>query len=184
MVINLAEAQRHTFVAVPVLGVVLSLVLLSACDGSLVSASPPTNVQFAKAEIHYTKSGGWISTSKLDIYGNGLAWASVIPQWTLTPHDSAAVTLDRKEQNLLADLCGGFSSYNNHYEPKELISDMDFHVIVFIYGGVPDTVSIYDPHRTILPLRLRTLLAALEDLHTNISQRQAGENTQSLRAVF
>ena len=152
------------------ISICLCALLFSACEGSLLSIFPSTNIEFAKAEIHYTKSGGWIRTSKLDIYGNGLACASLIPGSNSNPLDSALPTLDEKERDRIAQLFAEFSLYRPHYTPVKFWTDQDYHTIVFIYENIPDTVSVYDPRRANLPRSLRKLIGGLEGLHERIIQ--------------
>lgn len=144
------------------------LLLFGACDGSLFSVLLPTNIEFAKLEIHYTKSGGWIDTSQLNIYGNGLTSAHVSSARSSVPVESAAVMLTKKEQDHIARLFAWFSLYKPHYEPVRFWTDQDYHTIVFIYENMPDTVSVYDLNRAAVPGSLKKLIAELENLHDRI----------------
>jgi len=145
-------------------------VLFGACDGSLFSVFRPANIEFAKAEIHYTKRGGWIDTSHLNIYGNGIASAFVFSGVISDQSDSSTVMLDKSEQDHIARLCAGFSFYKHHYEPDKFWTDQDYHTIIFIYENIPDTVSVYNLHRANVPGRLRSLIDELENLHERIIQ--------------
>jgi len=146
----------------------LCALFFGACDGSLFSVFRPANIEFAKAEIHYTKSGGWIATSHLNIYGNGIASAFVFFGAIADQVDSTTIMLDQDEQDRLAQLFAWFSSYKPHYAPGKFWTDQDYHTIVFIYENIPDTVSVYDLPRANLPGSLRELIGELENLHERI----------------
>jgi hypothetical protein len=139
-------------------------VLFGACDGSLFSVFRPSNIEFAKLKVHYTKSGGWIATTQLNIYGNGVASAFVFSGAISDQVDSSAVMLDRNEQDHIARLFAAFSLYERHYAPSKIWMDADYYTVVFIYENKPDTVSVYDLHRANLPERLRKLFGELESL--------------------
>jgi len=143
-------------------------VLFGACDGSLFSVFRPTNIEFAKAEIHYTKSGGWIGTSRLNIYGNGIASAFVFSGAISDQVDSSAVMLEESEQDHIAKLFAAFSLYERHYAPSKIWTDQDYYTVVFIYENKPDTVGVYDLHRANLPGSLRKIFGELESLHERI----------------
>ncbi len=143
-------------------------VLFGACDGSLFSVFRPTNIEFGKLEIHYTKSGGWIGTSQLNIYGNGIASAFVFSGAISDQTDSSTVMLDKNEQDRLAKVFAEFSLYKSYYTPDKFWTDQDYHTIVFVYQNMPDTVNVYDLRRANVPGSLRKLIDELENLHERI----------------
>lgn len=133
--------------------------VLFSCQNS---SEPKWNFDFKKMEIHYNKVGGWIQPTKLDIYGNGLvnAYISI---------DSASTMLTQKEQEEIADLFRSFASYDKHYEPKpeDWATDQNTHTTILIYNGVPDTVSVYMPDKSDIPLSLIKIIMEMELLWAN-----------------
>lgn len=142
----------------------IALILISvSCEHS---TEPKWNLDFKKMEIHYSKVGGWIQPTKLDIYGNGLAIAYSFTQSI----DSAITILDKKKQNEIADLFKSFFSYNHYYEPKpeDWVTDQNTHTIILIYDGIPDTVSVYMPDKANIPLSLTKIIFEMELLWAHV----------------
>lgn len=142
-------------------------ILLGACDGSLFSVFRPTNIEFDKAEIHYTKSGE-TGSSQLNIYGNGVASAFIFRGAISDQVDSSAVMLEESEQDHIAKLFAAFSLYERHYAPSKIWMDADYYTIVFVYQNISDTVNVYDLYRANVPGSLRKLIGELENLHERI----------------
>jgi len=147
---------------IPLTGI-FSFLLSFSCEHS---TEPTWKLDFQKMEIHYTKAGGWINPTKLDIYGNGLAIAYSFNQNA----DSAIAVLDQKEQDEIADLFRAFFSYNHYYEPKpeDWVTDQNSHMIILIYEGVPDTVSVYMPGKANIPLSLTKIILEMESLWAHV----------------
>lgn len=143
---------------------IFSLLLSISCQHS---TEPKWNLDFQKMEIHYSKVGGWIQPTKLDIYGNGIAIAYSFNQNA----DSVITSLNKEEQNELADLFKSFFSYKRHYEPKDWVTDQDTHTIILFYEGIPDTVSVYMPDKADIPLSLTKILLEMEALWSSIISR-------------
>ena len=121
---------------------------------------------FSKMEIHYSKSGGWIYTSLLDINGNGLA----IAQKGSSPDfsDSASTNLSGGEKDKIARLFESFSNYDSYYEPKEHRTDQNYHTIIMIYENVSDTVAVYDPDKANIPKGLSNIIKEMDSIWWNI----------------
>ena len=113
-------------------------------------------------EIHYTKTGGWINTSRLDIYGNGLVNAYQVKHASSDTLDSASTILSEEEQNRVVSLFGSFSTYDSHYEPDVFFTDQNYYTIVFIYEGEIDTVSVYMPGESNIPSGLEEIIDEME----------------------
>lgn len=120
-----------------------------------ISCSSPTkeepDSEFAKMEIHYTKLGGWINTSKLDIYGSGLVNAYHIRHAGTEVLDNAKTFLSNEDQKRISFLFRSFSSYDRHYEPDQYVTDQNYHITILDYEGVSDTVSVYMPQEANIP---------------------------------
>lgn len=125
---------------------------------------PKWDPDFHKMEIHYSKVGGWIVPTKLDIYGNGTVIAYSFNQNA----DSVVAVLSKKEQDQIAGLFKSFPGYSRHYEPKDWVTDQNTHTIVWIYNGVPDTVSVYMPEKADIPLSLNKIIVEMEALWTEV----------------
>ena len=135
--------------------------VLCSCQNS---SEPKWDLKFQKMEIHYSKVGGWIPPTKLDIYGTGHATAYLFKHSTYTTTDSALKILSRKEQFEIADLFQSFYSYNRHYEPEYWVTDQNTHTVVLIYDGIPDTVSVYMPDKASIPPSLTKIILEMEAL--------------------
>lgn len=143
----------------------LTIFLSVGCQHSTESMG---DLDFQKMEVHYSKVGGWIHPTKLDIYGNGLVRAFLYDHSSLTLSDSASTVLTKKEQNEIAELFGRFSIYDRHYEPDDWVTDQNTHIIVLIYDSIPDTVSVYMPDKADIPLSLTRVILEMESLWANM----------------
>ncbi|MFQ5639824.1 MAG: hypothetical protein ACE5IR_17735 [bacterium] len=131
--------------------------------------NPTADLRFEEIELHFTKRGGWINTSKLDIFSSGLATAYTIAHASPTILDSASLYLNTNEQNEIMNLITSFSIYKKHYEPAEYVTDGNFHVIVLSYHSRIDTVTVYNAfYGAPIPRKLGTLIKTLEEIHKNI----------------
>jgi hypothetical protein len=141
--------------------------LILSCQNS---SEPKWDLNFQKMEIHYTKVGGWIHPTKLDIYGNGLVNTYLFNHSSYTATDSASTSLNRKQQKELAILFQSFASYDKYYEPKpgDWVTDQNTHTIILIYDSVPDTVSVYMPDKSDIPLSLIKIIMEMELLWANV----------------
>jgi hypothetical protein len=139
------------------------LLFASGCDHS---NDPKWNPDFQKMEIHYSKAGGWIVPTKLDIYGNGTVIAYSFNQNA----DSVLAVLDEKEQDQIEWLFKSFSSYDRYYEPKpeDWVTDQNTYMIIFLYDGIPDTVSVYMPEKADIPLSLTKIIVEMEALWAEV----------------
>ena len=136
-------------------------ILLSSCKNSTDSNSP---LVFSKMEIHYTKMGGWIHTSILDIYGSGLVNGYILKHASCDTLDCAADTLSQNEMNNLGNLFGSFSNYDSYYEPEQFRTDQNIHTVILIYNNKRDTVSVYEPGRANIPNGLYNIIHEMEQL--------------------
>ena len=146
---------------------IFSLLLSLGCEHS---TEPKWNLDFQKMEIHYSKVGGWIHPTKLDIYSNGLVNAYLFNQSSLTTTDSASTFLNRKEQEEIVGLFKSFWSYNHYYEPKpeDWATDQNSHTIILIYQEIPDTVSVYMPDKADIPSSLTKIILEMEALWSSV----------------
>ncbi|MBC8175397.1 MAG: hypothetical protein H8E82_07070 [Candidatus Marinimicrobia bacterium] len=122
------------------------------------------SLDFSKMEVHYTKYGGKINTSKVDIYSSGLVNAYHIAHASLEILDSASTVLSMGQQKSIAELFEPFSTYDSYYEPNEWYTDGDYHVTVLIYEGSSDTVTVYEPKNANIPKRLSEIIQEMESL--------------------
>ena len=136
-----------------------------ACENS---TEPEATLNFSEMEIHYKKSGGWIHTSTIDIYGDGLVKAHKIRHASFDTMASATKHLNTKQQNEIAVLFETFSNFARHYSPDEFITDQDYHTIVFIYQGIPDTVSAYMPGPSNSPQDLNRIFDKMQNLWSDM----------------
>ncbi len=132
------------------------------------STGPNSDLEFSKMEIHYTKVGGWINTSKLDVYGNSLVSAYLISQAALDIMDSSSTLLNEEEQNKMANLFMSFYTYDSKYEPKQWYTDGNLHIIIFVYEEKADTVTVYEPHNSNIPNGLNEIIQEMESLWKGI----------------
>ncbi len=146
------------------LSIISAIVMILLWIGCEHSTEPKWTLNFQKMEIHYTKVGGWIHPTKLDIHSDGLVMAYLYDHRSYTMTDSASTILNRKEQSKIADLFRSFSSYDRHHEPEDWITDQNTHIIILIYDGVPDTVSVYMPAKADIPLSLTKIILEMESL--------------------
>jgi hypothetical protein len=135
----------------------------------IISCSDPTSInedlEFSEMEIHYTKYGGWIHTSKLDIFSDGLVLALELKNGS--PFDTLGKSskyLDEKSKEKLSDLFRSFSSYDAYYAPGLGCTDGNEHIIVFIYKGNPDTVNVYEPQNANIPKSLELIIQEMENI--------------------
>ena len=139
---------------------ILSLLFVQ-CDSS---TEPIPELSFSEIEVHYSKTGGWINSSSLNIYGNGKVEAYEVNQRFDTLKSSSKI-LDNNEQIWVASLFKSFPTYEPNYFPQNYITDQDHHRIIFIYKGEPDTVSIYMPEKSNLPIGLQIILNELGNIY-------------------
>lgn len=147
-----------------------SFVVLCSVVIGLSGCNSPTSpdLEFSKMEIHYTKIGGWINTSKLDIYGSGLVEAYHIGHASTEVLDSASTFLSQEAQRKIASLFESFSSYDSYYEPVDYGTDQNLHTTVFIYDREPDTVAVYQPERANIPSGLGKMIEEMESMWESI----------------
>jgi hypothetical protein len=143
---------------------ILFLILfIIQCDSPNNSSQSST---FSDIEIHYNIFGGWINTSQLDIFPNGLVKAYLIKQdLSILAKDS--LFLSEKYKSNLVNLFKSFSEYNRSYRPPVYITDQDYHRIIYIYSGSPDTVDIYMPNESNIPINLKNTLIELQNIWDN-----------------
>ena len=149
------------FIKIVLILAIVSLLLSISCEQS---TEPGEDLNFQKLEIHYSKMGGWIQPTKLDIYGNGLVKANLLNHSNHAATDSASKILTKKEQDEIVNLFRSFSEYKRHYEPENWVTDQNTHSIVFINDGIPDTVSVYMPEKADIPLNLMKTILGMESL--------------------
>lgn len=142
--------------------IVFCIVILFISCISPIKEEP--DLEFAKMEIHYTKLGGWINTSKLDIYGSGLVNAYHISHASTEVLDSAKTFLSDEDQKRISSLFRSFSSYDRHYEPDQYVTDQNYHTTILDYEGVSDTVSVYMPHKANIPEGLKQIIEEMDSL--------------------
>jgi hypothetical protein len=139
---------------------ILSLFLFD-CNNS---TGPNSDLEFSKMEIQYKKSGGWINTSKLYIYGNGLVNAYHIAHASLDTIDSTSALLSQNDQRKIVYLFVAFANYDSNYEPNPWYTDGNYHVTIFVYEGKADTVTVYEPNNANIPEGLNKIIQEMESL--------------------
>lgn len=137
---------------------------LNSCENS---TEPETDIFFSEMEIHYTKAGGWINTSKLDIIGDGTANALEIAHGSRDTINSSSKFLNRSKKEILVKLFSSFSEYESYYAPNNYYTDGNHHRIIFIFEGIADTVSVYEPQNAKIPFSLSEIILVLEDIWMN-----------------
>ncbi|MFQ6104906.1 MAG: hypothetical protein ACE5OP_11555 [Candidatus Glassbacteria bacterium] len=139
----------------------LSGIFVISCGGS---NEPEAKLQFSRMEIHYTKSGGWINTSRLFIYSDGSVTAFTLSQTKGDTLKSGTLVLSEEDRVNLAYLFEPFSTFEPYYEPENPSSDQDLHTTIFIYEDVPDTVMVYMPEEADIPEGLWRIIEEMESL--------------------
>ncbi len=140
---------------------IAALLVPVACnDGN----GPEPGLQFSRMQIQYTKTGGFINTSRLFIYPNGRLDAHVISQSKADTLEQGSLVLSDEDRNDLARLFEPFSSFDPYYEPENPVTDQNYHTTILIYEGVPDTVTVYMPDEADIPQGLRNIIDEMESL--------------------
>jgi hypothetical protein len=138
---------------------IITIMLLSIFSGSCSDATSPLN--FDQMNVVYTKSGGWIQTSKINVTKDGLTlFYKFIGPVDSTVKDSTY--LNQSEKNQLSQMFESFNSYKRYYQPAQYWTDQNYHVIVLNYEGQSDTVSVYDPAHCELPGNLKKIIDFFE----------------------
>ena len=134
------------------------------CEDSPTGAEHESDLEFSKMEIHYTRYGGWINTSILDINGDSRINACEIAHASYDTLNSSYIFIDEEEQNKLENLFESFSAYDSYYAPEEFLTDQDFHTIVLIYEDKVDTVTVYMPEESDMPDGLEEIIHEMKTL--------------------
>jgi len=141
------------------ISVIILINLLFYCSAS--NGTGPA-IEFSDIEVHYIKSGGWIITSKLDIYGDGLVKAQLIGHASAEPTETDSVILKEDDQQKMENMFSSFSNYDRHYEPDPWYTDGEYHLIIFTHGNKTDTVSVYGIWDTDIPTSLKEIIDKME----------------------
>lgn len=144
--------------------IVLTMLFNIGCKNNPTGTEQELDLEFSKMEIHYVKSGGWINTSKLDIYGNGRVDAYEIEHSSRDTLNSSYIILDEVEKNKLESLFESFSAYESHYEPEVFVTDQDFYTTILAYEDKIDTVTVYMPEQTDMPDGLEEIIHEMKSL--------------------
>ena len=131
------------------------------------STGPDVALIFSEMEIHYTKSGGWINTSKLDIMSDGTVNAFEMAHASGETINTSSKFLKDSKKEKLSILFSSFSEYESHYAPEPLHTDGNHHNIILLYEGKADTVTVYEPQNAIMPDRLYKIIQELENIWMN-----------------
>lgn len=136
-------------------------VLCLACSGP---TGPDGGIDYARMDIHYTRTGGWSHTDRLDIVSTGRIHACRIAHASLDTSIRVSDQMTLSDRKRLAELFSGFDGYDREYGPDPWYTDGDRHTVVLVYGGKADTVAVYEPARARLPTRLGKILAEMESI--------------------
>ena len=115
-------------------------------------------------EIQYKKRGGWINTSILNISVRGSVNAYLQSHSTLDTLKSGFAELNFEERDEILRHFNSFGKYESYYQPFQWYTDGNYHTIVFIRNGLPDTVTVYEPQNCVLPEGLTEIINELENL--------------------
>jgi hypothetical protein len=137
----------------------IKLLLLLSCD----SFNKSSSIDFSNIEIHYIISDS-IEISKLDIFPNGLVKAVLIRHFNndILVNDSTILSDNHKDK--IIKLFQSFTEFHRYYEPAYSMKDNSEHRIIFLNNQVPDTVDIYMPFKSNLPINLKKSIIELTDI--------------------
>jgi hypothetical protein len=134
------------------------------CKNNPTGTPQELDLEFSKMEIHYVKSGGWINTSKLDIYGDGRVNAYEIEHASNDTLNSSYIFIDEEEKDKLENLFGPFSDYDSYYEPEVFVTDQEYCSTIFVYEDKVDTVTVYMPEQSDIPDGLEEIIHEMKSL--------------------
>ena len=135
-----------------------------SCKNNPTGTQQELDLEFSEMEIHYVKSGGWINTSVLDIYGDGRVNACEIDHSSYDTLNSSYIFIDEELQNKLENLFESFSAYESHYEPEIFVTDQEYHTATFVYEDKVDTVTVYIPEQSDMPDGLKEIIHEMKSL--------------------
>ncbi len=139
------------------LGLLIGLVFPS-CDGP----NQPSLLRPSGLEIHYTRSGGWIDTSQLDVFPDGLVKACEFQHATRSVMRGDSAYISSRQMDHMSKLFDSFPQYDRRYEPPAIVMDQDRHRIICMRQGLADTVDIYMPSEARCPANLMAILCDLQ----------------------
>ncbi len=141
----------------------LSAVVLISCSGIV---NPESTLEFGEYDLYFTKSGGWINPSGLNLYKNGNV---IAVSYGSHGKDTTNTNITSGDQKKLSNLLIGFEKYDRHYEPSEYWTDQNYETIILVNRNISDTVSAYNRPFAKLPVKLNKLFNWLNDYYAQVT---------------
>ena len=142
------------------------LIFILQCDHT----NEPSNdtLIFSNMEVTYQRYGGWIDGSALHIDRTGSVEALLIGHASGCVVDSAFGNISEDLKTKFERIFAPFSEFDSYYRPADYYTDGEIHIIVLTYRSEPDTVFVYEPENSIIPIELNIMIAELYDLWENL----------------